>query len=453
MPSLSRVRSLLLATTVFASPVLADAPPEGKVSFAGGRGHITFETGAVDMSVTPLRATGEIVVDDAPVAFAEGLDSIDGRTYGGDIVFVLPGEDEMSWFGRNLRLFGGYERQKADAAEDVRAPGPTITERFAVTSVSSDGRAFARSISHAAFAVAQVGFFSPMPTAGSSCSVSNGGNTGSGFHDAGAAGTLTCNADANTAESLLTFNPGGQAWGATAFASVLPGGDIATETAVISSYSVSVRRGEAGFAGDYEITPAITASPSLSISIGSRRAQFFQLEAIADDFSNSTIAAQGFLDGSLDTRDAALNLGLRAGYALGSGFDVFGSLGGAAVRRKTTMRASTIVGSIVLGDDTVAVFSDSSGPGKVRRDDTIAAFQGMLELGAGYTFDPAIGIGPLRLSATAGLTYDSDVPTYGNAGTLGDFDVPVTEPVAPAHIAYNDETTLTFKAAIAVELP
>lgn len=444
-------RSLLLSVVV-AAPALADAPQAGQATFADGRGHIAFETGYIEMSVDPMRVGGSVVVDDAPVAFADGVDRLDGRTYGGAVTYVLPGEEQTSWFGRNLRLFGGYEREKASATESLRTQGPTITERFAVTSVSNDGRAFARSISHVAFADAQVGFFSPTSSASSSCSAANGANTSAGSHDAGLAGTLTCNADANTALSQVTVNQGAELWGATASAVVLPGGPIATETVAFSSYRVSGRHGEAGFAGDYELSPTLTVSPSVSISIGSRRAQFLKLEGISVDPQN--FFAQGILNGSLDTNDAALNLGLRAGYELGSGFDVFGSVGGAAVRRKTKLNASAIFGAEVLGDTTVAVFIDPSGTGFMRSVDTIAAFQGTLEMGAGYTFDPAIGIGPLRLSLTGGLTYDSDVPTYGSVGTLsGDFDVPITGPVAPAHIAYSDETTMTIKGTITIELP
>jgi hypothetical protein len=443
-------RALLLLSAAFAPPALADAPPSGEGSFADGRGHIAFEAGLVDMSVDPVRGDGVIEVDGTPVVFAQGVDRVDGRLYGGEISYVLPGEDTPSWFGRNLRVFGGYEHHKADAWSRHDAIGPTITSGFDFGSVSADGRAFALSFNHDTHAETLAGLFSPTPAGPAACLIANAGNFSTGFQDAGPGNTLDCSVTATTAfaQTIVTTSEG--AWVAMANAATLPGVPIATEMRVYSRYGVIARRGEAGFAGDHVVSPTLSLSPSLSVSIGERRADFLVLEAIGDDLDAVTIFALRSLDGNLITRDAGLNLGLRAGYAAGGGFDLFASLGGAVLRRKTEMTFTSAAGGRVFGEDTFALALDAAGSSDQRRSDAVTAFQGTIEAGAGFTFDPAIGIGPLRLSLAGGVTFDSDVPTYGN---LGFNTLDAIGPLTPAQIDYTGETTFTLKGAITFELP
>jgi hypothetical protein len=441
--------AVFLIPAALISPALADGlPHQGGAPFADGRGHISFETGSVYMSVDPVRADGYIAVDGVPVAFSEGVDHVDGRLYAGELTYVLPGEDEPSWFGRNLRVFGGYEHQMANAAERLLTLGLTVNDGIDVTSVSSDGRAFASSSSHLTYADAQVGFFSPVPSVGLLCTLASGANSASAFQDAGFGNTITCAANANGATSQIIVNQSGFTWAATANAAVLAA-PTAMEMLTYSSYSVIARGGEAGFAGDHQISPDLTLSPSVSVAIGERRADFGTLQGIFDDADNPQIGAQRIVSGNLDTRDGALRLGLRGQYAAGSGFDLFAGVGGAVVRRKTDMTVTSVLGAVTPNGTTAAVVF-ANGDQTVRRSDTIAAFQGTFELGAGYAFDPAIGIGPLKLSLTGGFTYDSDVPTYGNMGAISG---PLSAPIAPATLAYSDETTLTLKGAITFELP
>lgn len=442
-------RTLVLLSTVCAAPAIADAPQAGQAAFDGGRGQFTFETGYVEMSVEPVKGDAYIAIDGTPVTFADGIDRVDGRHYGGTLSYVLPGEDEPSWFGRNLRVFGGYGHQKANAAETSFAQGPTIFNAFDFTGVSKDGRAFASSLNHAADSSAQLGLFTPAPTIGLACVDTSGANTSSGFHDNGFGDILDCDADANGALSQLIVTQNGANWLGAASAVQTLGDPVDMQKRVKSTYSVVTRRGEAGFAGDHQISPAITLTPSVSAAIGERRAHFITSEIIANDFDDPLIGANRVVNGRMHGQDAALNLSLRARYAAGGGFDIFGAVGGAVVRRKTEM-AEYGVSAAVTPNGGTAVVVLVDGAAAYLQTDTITAYQGTLEFGAGYTVDPSIGIGPLRLSLTGGLTYDSDVPTYGNVGA---FSGPLTAPVAAAHIAYSDETTMTLKGAITLELP
>lgn len=401
------------------------------------------------MSVDPVRGDGFIAVDGVPLVFAKGVDRVNGNAYGGGVSFLLQGEDEPSWFGRNLRLFGRYERQDVNAGYVARALGPTINNSLEITSVTQDGRAFASSSSSATAAVAHAGIFLPEPTVGLACVLSSGANTAIGFHDGGLSNFPDCGVTSSTAESQVSFVQDGVGRFVSAHATVLTGVPIVTEAEQVNSYGVFVQRGEVGFAGDYQVSPTLTLSPTLSLAIGMRRASFFAHERIADDLTFFTITARRTVEGTLRSDDAAVNLGLRGHFAIGAGVDLFASISGAAVRRKTDLAALSVASSVGPSGTTAATLF-TNGDQTFHRIDTISAFQGALELGANYTFDPAIGVGPLRFSITGGLTYDSDVPTYGNVGA---FDGPITGPIAPAHIAYSDEMTMTLKGAITVELP
>jgi hypothetical protein len=442
-------RILLLLSAACATPALADVPQQGQGAFAGGRGHISFETGIVEMSVEPVHADGHVWIDGTPVEFAEGVDEVDGEFYGGSLSFVLPGENDHSWFGQNLRVFFGYRHERASAAERHVGDGPTITEGIDLATVSPDGRMFASSSSHVGFGSAQVAFFAPAPSGGSTCSDTDGANSASAAYDGGVALSFFCNATPVLGIASLEVAQGGAAWAGQATGSALTGLPIPTEVTVTSSHKVADRRGEAGFAGDFDVSPSLTLSPSLSVSIGERRADFHTSVDMFDTPTLVTIRVEGDVVGTLDTRDAGLNLGLRATYQESGGFDLFASLGGAVIRRKTEMTATAPLIGGVGSYFTFTQFAVGGGTW-ITRTDTIAAFQAALEAGAGYTFDPAIGIGPMRLSLTGGLSYDSDVPFYGNVGA---FSGPLTGPVAPAHIAYTGETTTTLRAAITFELP
>jgi hypothetical protein len=444
--------TLLALAAIAATPALADAPQTGQAAFAEGRGHIVLEAGYTGMSVDPVRGDGYIAIDGAPVTFAEGIDFIDGQFYGGELTYVLPGEDEPSWFGRNLRVFGSYEHQKARASERIDGNGPTIDDGFDVTSVSSDGRSFASSSNHLAYADAQTGFYAASPSVGLMCVDANGAVTASAFQDAGLGQTATCDALASTATAQSTVIGSGDVWNAIANASLLPGLPLTTVTVTRSHYDVTAKRGEAGIAGDRRQTEALVLSPSLSVSIGERRARFDTMELVANSLSSPDVVAARIVEGGANTTDAALNLGLRASYDAGGGFDVFGSLRGAVVRRKTEMSVQSFVAASIFGESTIAMTAPLSDAANlfVSRSDTIAAAQGTLELGAGYRFEPSIGTGPLRLSITGSLTYDSDVPTYGNMGTFGG---PLSGPVAPGYIDYSAETAFSITGGITVELP
>ncbi len=442
-------RTLLLLSTVCAAPALADAPQAGHAAFDGGRGQFTFETGYVEMSVEPVRGDAYIAVDGTPVTFAGIVEEVAGRHFGGTLSYVLAGEDEPSWFGRNLRVFGGYEHEKANAAKISRTQGPTIFTAFDFTGVSKDGRAFASSLNHAADSSALIGLFTPAPDVGLMCVDASGANTSNGFHDSGFGNTLSCDADANGASAALAVVQIGGVWVAQANAVQTMGDPVDTQKRVYSTYGVVARRGEAGFAGDHQISPALTLTPSVSVAIGERQADFITAEAIANDFEDPLIGAFRVVNGRMHTRDAALNFALRASYAAGGGFDIFGAVGGGVVRRKTEMAENGISSAVTPNGSTAAALL-IVGDMTFLQNDTTTAYQGMFELGAAYSIDPEIGIGPLRLSLTGGLTYDSDVPTYGNVGS---FSGPLLGPVAPAHIAYTGETSMTLTAAVTVELP
>lgn len=349
-------------------------------------------------------------------------------------------------------MFGGYEHQKASESQRIDGDGPTIDDGIDVTSVSSDGRAFASSFSHFTYADTQTGFYAASPSLGLLCAVANGVVTATAFQDAGLGQTATCNAQAALATSQTSVIGSDDVWNALANASLLSGPPITTVTATVSSYGVTAKRGEAGLAGDRRITETLVLSPSVSVSIGERRAAFGTIEFVADSFVSPDIVAMRLAEGAIDTKDAALNLGLRASYDAGGGFDLFGSLRGAILRRKTDMSVQSFVVANIFSETTMAITAPLSDASSffANRSDTIAAAQSTLELGAGYTFEPAIGVGPLRLSITGSLTYDSDVPTYANMGTI---DGPLGGPIVPGYIDYRGETAFSITGGITVELP
>lgn len=442
-------RTVLLLSTVLAAPALADAPQPGQGTFASGRGHITFEAGLVEMSVEPVHGDAYIAVDGSPVTFAEGIDSVDGQHYGGTLSYVLPGADEPSWLGRDLRVFGSYQHQSADADELSVAQGPTIFDAFDFTTVSKDGRAFASTFSHAASADVQIGLFSPEPSVGLLCTAVSGSQTSSGFHDAGFGAPVQCGVDITGPHAQMGVSQGESVWVATAHAVETLGDPIDTVQRVASRYAVVVGRGEAGFAGDHRILPTLMLTPSVSVAIAERRADFMTAQTIADDPEDPKLGAMRLVSGRLVSRDAALNVGLRTQYAAGGGVDLFGSLNAAVVRRKTQMVENGISIAAALDGITTAGLLVGGAPDYVRGD-TTAAFQGAFELGAAYTFVPTEWSGPLRLSLAGAISYDSDIPTYGNVGA---FNGPLSAPIAAAGIAYTGETAMTLKGSITFELP
>lgn len=443
-------RAALLLSTAIAFPALAEeAPIHGSAAFAGGSGHVTFWGGIVEVGVDPIAPDGLIVIDGAAVDLGDGDDTLGGDVFGGALSFVLPGQDDGGWFGRNLRLDMEYERLKADERSQVQGVGPTIDTSFELVSVSADGHAIGRSLSATTLAEAAVFVFDPAPGSDTTCNDASGPNTAQAIVNTANGGAATCTATPTSATAQAAAIDGSTARIAFANAAVLSGTPIATEYVRIRRQSVETRRGQAGIAGDHPVSEALTLVPSLALTIAETTMAFNSAEFLADDLESITFGAIRAAQGTLNSHDAGLRLGVRADYAAGGGFTLFAGATAAVLRRKTVFAGNTIMQGIVNGEATVALTAiDNEIDFRLR--DSIAAFQSGLEVGAAYAFDPALGIGRLRFALTGGLVYDSDVATYGN---IGDVPATVTGPIAPAHIAYTGETTFTLKGAITFELP
>lgn len=439
-------RSAALLFFVATAPAIADdaLPVQGGATFAGGRGHISFEAGWVDLGVGAINPDGTILIDDVALDLGDGDNRIQASALAGSLTFDLPGEDTRSWLGRKLRLKASFERQRATDETAETGVAPTLTSSIEVRSVSSDGTAFAYSNSNTGGASASAFVFSPDTSFTDTCSDASGNFQADAFY-AASTGLIICGVNATNAAAVVEINSAGYGANVRANGEILSGAPISLLYSVLRERRIETRRGSLALEGDYSIGPALTLSPSLGLAVGETKSSFENVQTI---FDNDVLEASRSLRGRTVSHDAGIELGARLTHDAGHGFDLFVSGAGTLLRRKVDLTSQSFTGSNLYGLVTAA-FSTMGSPYFIRTD-TIAAFQGQIEGGAGYTFDPDAGLGPLRIALTGGVSYDSDVATYGNVAVP---DAIPAGPVAPAHIAYEGETTLFLKGEITVEFP
>ena len=439
-------RTAALIALVCAAPALADEPTpmRGSATFADGRGHITFNAGWVEMDLAPVSAGGAIIIDGVALE-AGDVDSLDGSVFGGAMTLDLPGAAQPTWLGRNLRLKAGFERQRGRLYEAALG-NSTITSSIEVRSVSTDGRAFAYSNSNITGTTASTVFYGPgTDDVVESCSGTSGA-TNSDALLVGSAGDASCSIGTSVSNSSVTVDLPGTFVLAQASAEILAS-SIDVLYLIESVRRIETRRASLALEGDYDAGPGLTLSPSLGLIFGETKYTFYEGQALGD---NATLLLFKALRARAVSHDAGINLGARVTYDAGPSLDLFVSGAAALLRRKVDLESAASTQGILNGEYTVAVSGASEDDLSPRLTDTTLAFQGQLEAGAGYTFDPHLGVGPLRFAVTGGMMYDSDVASYGNVATP---DVIPDAPIAPAHVAFEAETTLFLKAEITIELP
>ncbi|MBP6012829.1 MAG: hypothetical protein KBA31_11425 [Alphaproteobacteria bacterium] len=434
---MKRAVSLLVLAAV-AQASAAEAPPlAGSATFANGQGHISFESGLVDIGVNRVRFDDILMVDGSAIGQG-GVDRIDGSVFGGTLTFVLPGEDRTTWLGRRLRLKGHFERQKGDSTQAFEGVATATSDLLGI-SVTSDGRALVRVHGTPSDSSLTARVFGVNSDETDSCAGSISATT----YDAvvtGVSAFASCQTFAPASVSFFGVSEDGP----TTYVIFAGGGVLSGPADLAFSFSetrsVAVRRGEVALEGDYDIAPNFTLSPSVGLTFGETASSFFQLEQLEGGLIRA-------LEGWTTSQDAGIRVGARATYQVGSGFDLFASASGAVVRRKSEMR------SLSFGGAALIFAEDVNGDPFVHlvEPEARAAFLGDLNVGGAYVFDTQ-AVGPLRLALSGGVSYDSDVATYGNVGITPTTDI-TAGPVAPAHLAYSGETTLSLKAEITVELP
>jgi hypothetical protein len=443
-----RVRLFLLATVAVVPASANDALLRGNGAFAEGRGTISFEAGWVDIGLSSIRPDGLLIIDGAVVDYGGSAEHVYGDRAGGRLSFLLPGEDDGGWFGRNLRLGLQYARDRGEAVwSDFGVPGPTIVTNLSFITASLDGRAVASSSNdiNGAIALARaVGFGSGVSD---NCAFSDGNSFVSGSATSDGAAVAGCAVSTTTASSSGNAqDANGADFTAVANATALPG-PVATTKYAAARNVIDIRRGEVGFEGDYDLSPSVTLSPSLGVTVASSKSDIIVVQGLSSAFLQATQV----LSGRIATKDAGVAAGLRANHAFGGGFAAFAGVRAALVRRKTDFDLDSLSFITVNGDDTFAnSSSDAHDEFEFLRTETIAAFQGGLEAGASYAFNSGF-IGPVRFAVSGDLLWDSRVPTYRNVALEPVLDL--AAPVGAARIGYTDEITLAFKAEVTFELP
>ena len=427
--------ALAIATQATAAEV---APLSGSATFANGQGHISFEAGLLDIGVNRVRFNDIINVDGVDIGQG-GVDRIDGGVFGGTLTLTLPGEDRMTWFGRGLRLMGHFESQKGDSTQRFSGSA-TATSNFLGINVTADGRAITRMEATPTSSTFIARVFALNPSNSDSCA----GTIGATTYDVlitGQSTSASCVGHAPSAVTLFGVSEDDpKAYVIFAGGNILSPGPVVLSFDFTEQRSIAVRRGELAFEGDYDVGPNLILSPSVGLTVGETSGSFSQLE----DFGGGFLRA---LAGWTKSKDVGLRAGARATYRLGSGFDVFAVTSGAVVHRKSEMLSASFGGTSLIFEE------DQNGDSVLfaTAPETRIAFLGDINVGATYAFDTE-AVGPLRFAVTGGFSYDSDVATYGNVGITPTTDV-TAGPIAPAHLAYTGETTLSLKAEITVELP
>jgi hypothetical protein len=447
-----RFPALILFSTAIALPASA-----GEATFADGRGRLTLEGGIVDMTLAPIDPDGMLSIDGASVDFGATADRLHASTVGGAVSFVLPGEDAPAWLGRALRLSVGFERASGDQASLQVGAGPTLDTNLTLISASIDGRALATVSNDIAGVVAFAHVSGPGTGLTGSCSDTTGSASALATFTSDNSGFTGCSTTAASAEATAYVSTGNSSSSAAANGFVLT---VPQQTGfyVQKARSVDARRGAVTLEGDHDAGTGLVLSPSVSVVAGRTVSTFLNSQTLA---APDYFWAMRHVSGRIESDDIGMGIGATLRQSFADGFDVFAGARASALRRRTHLNAlsQTELGFILDVDpdlnliqvaETRAMVIEDGIFARAQRHDTIAAFQGMLEAGAGYRFDSGV-IGPLRLAVTGAVTYDSDVATYGNIGVPQAIDA--TPPLAPTHIAYSGEHTFALKAELTFELP
>jgi len=437
---------LLISACLLAAQASADeAPLRGSAEFAGGRGHVTLGGGVVDFGVEQAGTGLSVFVDGEAVSFRTD-DRVDGSVLGGRVSYVLNGERERTWFGRNTRLsldivHGWADREEIDLTEDAL----TVNTALLLHASSADGRAMAYSLNTTTAAAAYTSAFGAESTSTDLCTDTNGSVAANAVAAGGAFATATCTAGATEAESLSQSGDGPSIFAAETHALILTGTPFAVETLAYARYDIEDTRVEAAMAGDYALSPALTLAPSLALVGGKRKLKFLAESGIIAHDGATDFVIFGATAGTLLSKDVGVQAGSDLTYEFQPGLRLFASAKAALLHRKVTMDSAGGVGGGTGGNDFRAYTITA---GHMESDGESAAFRGQFETGGSYEFDAGF-LGPLRLALTGGLTYDSAVANYEAVKASPALD----PPFAPADIGFAAETDYYAKAELTLELP
>lgn len=440
--------ALLVCGIVVSGPARASdtdlSSLRGSTAFASGQGYIALGGGVADFGVESI-GTG-LSVDIDGQSFSLDLDDrLEGQFFGARLSFNLPGQNEKTWLGRNMRLSLDVTRGWAAEALSIDDVRQTVDTSLFFTMVSNDGRAIAQSNNSTSAASALVATFGLGDAFASTCNAANGTGYASATSEAQASTLAGCFASPGIAEAA-SHAEGVFGFVAASRAILLSGTPFDVRMGRGASYDIEDTRGEAALTGDYDLGSSLVLSPSLALVAGRRQVKFagtvgFEASDLAGDFFVFSLS-----QGRLVSQDAGIQGGSRVAYKIAPGLDLFASAKAAVLHRRSRMESSGFAGADIAGDPNGAASYDYGVSEEVR---TRLAFRGQLEAGGSYEFGAGLGLGPIRTSLSGGLLYDSAVANYASVQILSVLDAPF----APAHIEFTGETDLFLKVELSLELP
>jgi hypothetical protein len=438
----------LFGTCLFAAALArADGVPlRGAADFADGRGHLVLGGGVADFGVERIGTGLEISIDGQTVATALE-DRIGGKLFGGNVSYVLPHENERTWFGRRTRLMLGVFHGWADKTQVAFGDDATTVDTALFYHMASpDGRAFGQSTSATTGASAFTAAYGGGSAFADVCTDTNGSVAANAVAAGLSSAVANCTAGPTSAFSeSLSADPGSTV-SAVARAIVLSGTPFTADTIDAATHDIEDTRVEFGMEGDYDIGSEFSLAPSFAVVGGRRQLKFMAENGVIAADGATSLAVIGIVAGTLVSKDLGVQAGSRAGYRIAPGVELFAAAKAALLHRRVDMDSSgAIAGTVGAGYFAVT----SSASSAMAHEETRAAFQGRFEAGGSYAFDPGLGLGPLRATLTGGLAYDSAVANYQAVKSSPALDAPF----APAEIGFAAETDYYAKAELTLELP
>jgi hypothetical protein len=416
----------------------------GTAAFDGGHGHITLGGGYESFGVEAL-GTGLVIAIDGETVHGLSDGRVAGNLLDGQLSYLLPGETQGTWLGRNLSLVFDIEHGWGDREQAATDNSRMVSTGLSFLMSSGDGRAVAYADSTISGATAVAAALGTGNSQSSFCAQASGAVSTIAAANGSAAALAGCIPSASDGIAIAeSADNGGAVYSAAARAMILSGTPFSVVTGALTRYDIEDSRGDAVMTGDFELAPLLTLSPSFGFVAGRRQLKFLS-ENASSGVDNGTTAffVVGVVAGSLTSKDAGLQGGSRLNYEALPGLDIFASAKGALVFRRTQLQTLDFVIGGIKGTD-VGIY-----PARHEETQEHAAFQGGLEIGGSYTFGADWGLGALRAALSGGLRYDSAAATYRHVNASLAFD----PPYAPAGIDFGSEIDYQLKGELTVELP